>query len=140
MNSCSAGYTWSRCARPRGLRATHLPLILTRPPPTAPQTFTPVFSFTYCPRGRNLDVLWPVFIAAGLEHVRIVPGYLAASPLQFLDYPYTHSLAAAIEDSVTRIQSGFQAGFVLLLLLCVHYFRRDIAGAAVDYQGLLHSY
>src|SRR4051794_20707506 len=42
-----------------------------------------------------LDVLWPVFIASRLEHVRIVPGYLAASPLQFLDYPYTHSLAAA---------------------------------------------
>lgn len=42
-----------------------------------------------------LDVAWPICCALGLERVRIVPGFTAASPLA-LDYmPYSHSLVAA---------------------------------------------
>ncbi len=42
------------------------------------------------------DILWPIFVAVGLERVRIVPGITAASPLS-LDYmPYSHSLVAVI--------------------------------------------
>ena len=40
-----------------------------------------------------VDLLWPVFLLAGLEHVRIVPGITAFTPLDFYDYPITHSLA-----------------------------------------------
>jgi hypothetical protein len=40
------------------------------------------------------DVLWPVFIAAGLETVRIAPGITAVTPLDFVSYPYSHSLVA----------------------------------------------
>jgi membrane-bound metal-dependent hydrolase YbcI (DUF457 family) len=43
-----------------------------------------------------LDLLWPVFMLLGLEHVRIDPGNTAVTPLDFYDYPYTHSLAAAV--------------------------------------------
>lgn len=43
-----------------------------------------------------LDELWPIFLLLGLEHVRIVPGLMAASPLDFFYYPYSHSLLAAI--------------------------------------------
>jgi len=43
-----------------------------------------------------LDLLWPVFLFLGLEHVRIDPGNTAVTPLDFYDYPYTHSLAAAV--------------------------------------------
>jgi hypothetical protein len=42
-----------------------------------------------------LDVLWPVFILAGVEHARIVPGITPASPLDLYDYPWSHSLAMA---------------------------------------------
>jgi hypothetical protein len=38
------------------------------------------------------DVLWPVFLAAGLEQVRIEPGNTAFTPLDFVSYPYSHSL------------------------------------------------
>lgn len=42
------------------------------------------------------DVLWPIFVYAGVERMRIVPGITAASPLS-LDYmPYSHSLVAVI--------------------------------------------
>jgi hypothetical protein len=42
------------------------------------------------------DLLWGVFILLGWEHARIVPGYTAVTPLEFLDYPISHSLIAAL--------------------------------------------
>ena len=38
------------------------------------------------------DMLWPIFVAAGIEHVRIDPGNTAVTPLDFVNYPYSHSL------------------------------------------------
>ncbi len=38
------------------------------------------------------DTLWPMFVAAGLEEVRIEPGNTAFTPLNFVSYPYSHSL------------------------------------------------
>jgi hypothetical protein len=38
------------------------------------------------------DVLWPVLVALGVEHVRIARGYTAFTPLEFVSYPYSHSL------------------------------------------------
>ena len=39
-----------------------------------------------------LDLLWPIFILLGIEKVKIEPGLMAANPLDFTFYPYTHSL------------------------------------------------
>jgi hypothetical protein len=39
------------------------------------------------------DIVWPVLLALGLEHVRIDPGNTAFTPLDFVSYPYSHSLA-----------------------------------------------
>jgi hypothetical protein len=38
------------------------------------------------------DLLWPFLLAAGLEQVRISPGDTAFTPLEFVSYPYSHSL------------------------------------------------
>jgi hypothetical protein len=38
------------------------------------------------------DILWPIFVAIGLEQVRIDPGNTAFTPLDFVSYPYSHSL------------------------------------------------
>jgi hypothetical protein len=38
------------------------------------------------------DILWPLLLAAGLEQVRIDPGNTAFTPLDFVSYPYSHSL------------------------------------------------
>jgi hypothetical protein len=40
------------------------------------------------------DLLWPIFLFAGWEQVRIDPGNTAFTPLDFVSYPYSHSLAA----------------------------------------------
>ena len=42
------------------------------------------------------DLLWPIFLLLGWEHVEIVPGYSAACPLHFTHYPITHSLLAMV--------------------------------------------
>ena len=38
------------------------------------------------------DLLWPVLVASGVESVRIAPGDTAFTPLEFLSYPWSHSL------------------------------------------------
>ena len=47
-----------------------------------------------------VDVLWAIFIFAGVEKVRIVPGITATNPLDLYYMPYTHSLLAAVLWSV----------------------------------------
>ena len=43
----------------------------------------------------TLDLLWPLFLLAGLEEVRISPGATAFTPLVFESYPWSHSLLMA---------------------------------------------
>jgi hypothetical protein len=40
------------------------------------------------------DLLWPVLVLAGAEHVEVRPGATAVTPLEFVSYPYSHSLVA----------------------------------------------
>ena len=42
-----------------------------------------------------IDMLWPIFLLLGLEHVRIAPGITRFTPLDFYDYPLTHSLVGS---------------------------------------------
>jgi len=65
-----------------------------------------------------LDLVWPVFLIVGIEQVRIVPGLMAASPFDFVHYPWTHSLLMACAW-------GMLVGGI--------YFaaRRDARGAAI---------
>jgi hypothetical protein len=43
-----------------------------------------------------LDSIWPIFVLAGVERVEIAPGITRVTPLDFVYYPWSHSLAAAI--------------------------------------------
>ena len=43
-----------------------------------------------------LDLLWPVLLLLGVEQVRIVPGLMAMSDLDFVSYPLSHSLVTAL--------------------------------------------
>ena len=42
------------------------------------------------------DGIWPVLLLLGIEQVRIAPGITAATPLEFVSYPYSHSLVADV--------------------------------------------
>jgi hypothetical protein len=41
-----------------------------------------------------IDLLWPFFLLLGMEKVAIDPGNTAFTPLDFVSYPYSHSLVA----------------------------------------------
>ena len=42
------------------------------------------------------DLLWPTFLLLGIEAVEIQPGITVVTPLDFVHYPYTHSLVAML--------------------------------------------
>jgi hypothetical protein len=63
-----------------------------------------------------LDVLWPIFLLLGFEHVRVAPGIIRLMPLDLYDMPYSHSLLAALFWSL-----AWSGGFFL--------WRRSLRGA-----------
>jgi hypothetical protein len=79
-----------------------------------------------------LDLLWGIFVLLGWEHARIVPGHSAITPLEFLNYPISHSLvgaaiwslvaAAAYYSWPTRDTSRhWQASAIVGLAVFSHY-------------------
>ena len=66
------------------------------------------------------DLLWPVLVALGIEHVRIAPGITASTPLEFISYPYSHSL-------LTLILFGALFGWLTRLRLTSLKLRQDPA-------------
>jgi len=55
------------------------------------------------------DLLWPTFLLLGYERVAIQPGATAFTPLDFISYPYSHSLAALCGWAI-----GFGALYLML--------------------------
>lgn len=62
-----------------------------------------------------LDVIWSILVMAGVEKVRIVPGFMQGSPLDLYYMPYTHGLLGAL------VLSAFLGGAVTL------FYRRNRA-------------
>ena len=73
-----------------------------------------------------LDLMWPIFLLVGLEHVRIDPGNTAFTPLDLYDYPISHSLVTTL---------GWSLGFAI-----VYYFAKRYARGAwiVSFAVLSH--
>jgi len=42
------------------------------------------------------DGIWPFFVLLGIERVAIAPGITRVTPLDFVSYPYSHSLVADV--------------------------------------------
>jgi hypothetical protein len=47
-----------------------------------------------------LDIIWPPLVLLGIERVEIDPGNTAVTPLNFIHYPYSHSLLTVVAWSV----------------------------------------
>ena len=43
-----------------------------------------------------IDLVWPILLILGIEHARVAPGDTRFTPLDFYDYPWTHSLAMVL--------------------------------------------
>jgi membrane-bound metal-dependent hydrolase YbcI (DUF457 family) len=51
---------------------------------------------TYFLAAQFIDLLWPLFLVTGIETVKIDAGNTAFTPLNFISYPYSHSLVAVL--------------------------------------------
>lgn len=74
------------------------------------------------------DLLWPILVLAGVERVEIHPGITAVTPLDFIHYPYSHSLVALVAWGVAlgfgyRIvrDGGWRAFWVIAALVVSHW-------------------
>jgi hypothetical protein len=71
-----------------------------------------------------LDLVWPILVLAGVEVVRVDPGNTAFTPLDFVSYPWSHSLL------LTFVWASIFAG----AYLGATGYRR---GAAVVFAGVV---
>ena len=74
------------------------------------------------------DLLWPTLVLLGYERVEVHPGMSAVTPLEFVSYPYSHSLVAlcawgAAFGAVYLIvrRSRIAAAVTLALLVVSHW-------------------
>jgi hypothetical protein len=73
------------------------------------------------------DLLWPIFLLLGWERVAIVPGITRMTPLDFVHYPWSHSLImvlvwALLLGAVAGARTGLRAGVVVGLCVASHWF------------------
>ena len=75
-----------------------------------------------------VDLLWPVLLLLGVEHVVISPGIMRMSPLDFTDYPFTHSLLMSVVWAVVvggiyfALQRYAIGAWVMGLAVLSHWF------------------
>ncbi len=75
-----------------------------------------------------IDLLWPLFLLLGLERVEIDPGNTAFTPLDFIYYPFTHSLLGVLFWAVLfglvffGIRKNGKGALVLGGLVLSHWF------------------
>jgi hypothetical protein len=77
-----------------------------------------------------VDFAWAVFVLAGIEKVRIVPGFMEGSQLDLYHMPYTHSLvgavvwavaAGALYAGVRKNGSKVMAGLIIAMAVFSHW-------------------
>lgn len=76
------------------------------------------------------DLIWPVLVAAGVEQVAIAPGNTAFTPLEFVSYPWSHSLVLAtiwgvVFAAVHRLRTGNRSATLLLAALAASHWLLD---------------
>lgn len=84
------------------------------------------------------DLLWPIFLLLGWEQARIAPGNTRVTPLEFISYPYSHSLVAlllwglAVGIVYFMVRRDVRRALVALMLVPSHWLldyvahRRDL--------------
>ena len=76
------------------------------------------------------DVIWPALVLAGVERVEINPGDTAFTPLNFVYYPWSHSLlmvtlTGAAAGCAYAVWTKFRRGGVMVALLAVSHWLLD---------------
>jgi hypothetical protein len=78
------------------------------------------------------DLLWPILVSLGIEQVAIEPGITRVTPLNFISYPYSHSLLLLVVWGVVlalwhRQLTGDRTAAAVLGALVVSHWVLDFA-------------
>lgn len=78
-----------------------------------------------------IDLLWPTFLLLEIEAVRIAPGITKVTPLDFVHYPISHSLAAVLGWAVLfamvyQVLRRYRRGAWVLGLAVVSHWLLDL--------------
>ncbi len=82
---------------------------------------------TYFIGAQFLDLLWPPFLLLGMEEVQIEPGNTAFTPLNFISYPFSHSLlmtaiwATLVSAIYYLLRRERRGAIVLWFVVCSHW-------------------
>jgi len=84
-----------------------------------------------------LDLIWPLFVLVGLETVRIEPGNTAFTPLDFVSYPWSHSLlmAAVWSGALAAVYHGrtrYLPGTIAIALGVISHWALDFVSHRAD--------
>jgi hypothetical protein len=74
------------------------------------------------------DLLWPILVLTGVERVEIRPGITAVTPLDFVSYPWSHSLVGLAYAAARR----GRAGASILVVLVLSHWILDVASHRPD--------
>ncbi len=77
-----------------------------------------------------LDLIWPIFLLAGVERVEIDPGNGLVTPLDFVSYPFSHSLLAAfgwalLLAGIYWLARHYGSGTAIIVLLVLSHWVLD---------------
>ena len=77
-----------------------------------------------------LDLIWPLLLQAGLEQVAVVPGITVVTPMDFISYPWSHSLLmsavwGALFGGLYYLLAKDRRGALVLALLVVSHWLLD---------------
>lgn len=105
----------------------------------AAKRFAPEVSLgTLLAASQLADLVWPTLVLAGVEQVAIAPGITAVTPLDFIHYPYSHSLlallgwAALFAGGWWLLRRGSTRTGLVLAALVVSHWVLDVASHRPD--------
>ena len=90
------------------------------------------------------DLIWPTLVLAGIERFEIQPGITAVTPLDFVHYPYSHSLVALVAWGAAlgivylMVRKGRAAAAALLASVVVSHWVLDVISHRPDMPVTLH--
>jgi hypothetical protein len=90
------------------------------------------------------DLIWPNLVLLGVERVEIDPGNTAVTPLDFVSYPYSHSLVALVGWGLAFailyriVRRGTWAASLTLAAVVLSHWVLDVASHRPDMPITLH--
>lgn len=83
---------------------------------------------TYFMAAQWIDLIWPILLLLGIEQVEVKPGITTVNPLEFTNYPFSHSLIGVLFWALLfgltyyLIKKNLMTSVLLGLFVLSHWF------------------